>query len=160
MSLSWTPNRKMSVKVLGVAMIAAVAAVGGVALVASATGASVGSGGTNSGDRFSMTIVEGATDLSFSGFVDGTVRRVESLDGLSSTQLAHQVIDGLEKIGCKKASSLSGHGIRSGSDAHAMSTTIAEQFDCGGFFAEVGWTTDEAGVDLVVGEPSSALAER
>jgi len=156
MNQSRTPNRNVSVKRLGLALIAAI---GALAAVAAAHDASAGPVGPDLSDRITLSVVEGATDLSFSGLVDGEVRHAESLDGLTSTELATEVIDWLEGLGCQEAGSIHGHGLPIGGDRSSVNTTIARQFDCGGPFAEVGWTTDELGVDLVVGEPSPVLAE-
>ena len=38
-----------------------------------------------------------------------------------------------------------------------MTTIIATQFDCGAYYAEIGWTTNKPGVDVVIGEPSPTL---
>lgn len=134
-----------------------VVGLGGVAIVSAATGASSGAVAADLDEFATITIVEGETDLSYSGFVDGTVRHLESKHGLSSSQLADRVIDAVEDLGCEQVSSVSGHPMPEDPNDRRMHTIIAEQFDCGSFYAEIGWSTDESGVDIVIGEGSDTL---
>lgn len=96
------------------------------------------------------SIVDGVSRLSYSGMVDGVVWRLEVDRGGSNADLVARLFRQLDAAGCDDVASIHGHG--RAIDGRGETTTTAMHLSCPAADVEVGWTTGQSVVWVVVGE--------